>query len=173
MTKYQILETNILSAFKTQNFQEEEKDENRIEELVDNFNIYWKNYQDKWNQKYWEVYESTHNKIVESIKNNESYIEEMKLNKNNDIFINDSISNSNLQTGYNENKNSNDENEIKNKCLNSKKNYRANSTNIQTKTLINLQDIDDELDKINEISMIKDKNVKPEKRRNCLECNIF
>lgn len=179
MAKYQILETNILSAFKVENLKAEENNPIILEELVDFFNVYWKNYQDKWTQKYWQIYESTHNicdnSDFESEKNNEneSKNQEGKLNQNE--YVNESISNSHLPTTHNnyfKNNNYSDENENKN-VMNSKDNFRSNSTNVQTKTLINLQDIDDELDKINEISLIKEKIIKPEKRRNCLECNIF
>ncbi len=201
MARYQILETNILSAFKFENLNTEENNPIRIDELVDFFNLYWKNYQDKWTQKYWEVYESMHNynskKYTESdekkynianannANNIESKIDEGKLIRNNDSY-NDSISNSHLPTAttatgnnnnyfkniYSGNNNNCDENVNKND-MNCKDNFRCNSTNLQTKTLINLQDIDDELDKINELSLIQEKAVKPEKRRYCLDCNIF
>lgn len=179
MAKYQILETSILSAFKTENLKTEENNPIRLEELVDFFNIYWTNYQDKWTVKYWQVYESTHNENLDSSKNNdnnnnnndnESNIGEIKLGKNDSC--NYSLSNSHLASGNNYFKNNSEENENKDN-LHFKENLRTNSTNVQTKTLINLQDIDDELDKINEISLIKEKNVKPEKRRNCLDCSIF
>ena len=170
MSQYQILETNILSAFKNENQKTEEINQIRIEELVDFFNVYWKNYQDKWTQKYWQVYELTHNNSLEINSNNESNIEERKANKN--YFCEESLSNSHLPTGNNEFKYASEENENKN-YLNSKDNFRANSTNVQTKTFINLQNIDDELDKINEISLIKEKSSKTEKRRICLDCCIF
>ena len=170
MSQYQILETNILSAFKNENQKTEEINQIRIEELVDFFNFYWKNYQDKWTEKYWQVYELMHNNSLEINSNNESNIEERKANKNH--FCEESLSNSHLPTSNNEFKNASEENENKN-YLNSKDNFRANSTNVQTKTFINLQNIDDELDKINEISLIKEKSSKTEKRRICLDCCIF
>ncbi len=87
MAEYQILETNILSAFKTENLKAQENNPTRLEELVDFFNVYWTNYQDKWTAKYWQVYESTHNCNLDSSKLNpnnhdESLVQEEKLLKN-------------------------------------------------------------------------------------------
>ena len=170
MTEYQILENDIISIFKNENPKSDENNPIRTEQLLEIFNIYWKTYQDKWTDKYWEIYESLHQRNTESERSDVSNIIEVKNEEDKIIFSNDSILADNLNKNNNNNiLNKFDENGIN---FNSKDNMKFNSTNLQTKTMINLQDIDDELDKINEISVIKEKK-QQEKRRNCFDCNVF
>lgn len=174
MTEYQILENAILSEFKNENMQTDPENQSRIEELVDQFNIYWKNYQDKWNPSYWEIYESLHEKF-----NNTSYENEIsdiyadKDEEDKIIFCNDSILADNLELKDNVNNKDNDNFIINNnKNFYSRDNQKFNSTNHQTKTLINLQEIDDELAKVNDVSVIREKK-QSEKRRDCFDCIVF
>ncbi len=162
MSYYQKLENSILSKFKIDNLKLNEEDSKFMEQLVDFFNKYWKVYQDKWTPKYWEIYESLHEKDIDS--------------KKDDIWIyfNDQQDDKKITCN-----NSNLDNNTYCKIFNVEEkvnvnyiNAKANSTNNQTKTFINLQDIDDELEKINDVSLIKDTN-EPEKRRNCFDCLIF
>jgi len=174
MSEYQTLENAILLEFKNKNLQTDPYILDRVEELVDKFNIYWKNYQDTWTQNYWEIYESLHEKMNNSCNINEiSDIYADKDNQDKIIFFNDSTlaDNFNLEDNL---KHRNDDNLIINcnKNFYSRQNQRVNSTNIQTKTLINLHEIDEELAKINDVSVIKEKK-QAEKRRNCFDCLVF
>ncbi len=126
--------------------------------MITIFNTYWQNYQDKWSDKYWRVYESLHKNKAESDINE---ISNIFFEGNNMLLNDDSIF---VKNPDNKIENGNN--------VYSKDNLKSNSTNIQTKTLINLHDIDEELDKIHEISIIKEKKLN-EKRRNCFDCSIF
>lgn len=185
MSEYQALENTILSEFKNENLPIDLENPNKIEDLVDQFNIYWKNYQDKWTPNYWEIYESLHNN-----EKNENEISDIYTDKDEEdkiIFCNDSIIADNINLNLKENNNNNiylcNDNNNKdfspfmiinnnNNNFNSKDNQKFNSTNHQTKTLINLQEIDDELEKINDVSMIKEKK-QQDKKRNCFDCIVF
>lgn len=174
MSEYQNLENEILSEFKNENLQAEEENLNKIEELVDEFNIYWKNYQDKWNQDYWQIYESLLGSKLNNINENE--ISDIYSDKDHEniIFCNDSILLDDLDEDFKDDLNVNKDKSRKffNNDANSKDNQKFNSTDLQTKTLINLHEIDAELDKINDVSMIKDIK-EHEKRRNCFDCLVF
>jgi len=141
-----------------------------MDELVDIFNVYWKNYQDKWSQKYWQIYESLHEKNQEKLDISENYFGQ---NEEKVVFDHDSIIANNINRDYihKNNFNSNENGNIFYN-INSKENLKLNSTNVQTKTLIHLQDIDDELEKINDESFKKEKK-QQEKRRNCFDCVLF
>jgi len=170
MSEYQLLESNILSIFKDENLKLDEENSRRMEQLVDFFNKYWKTYQDKWTPKYWQTYESLHEKNNNPNKDEISNIFDDK-NEDRIEFCNESI----LADNLNKNNNNFCVNNIEEKAnnnLNSKENLKFNSTNHQTKTFINLQDIDEELEKINDVSLIKEKK-QQEKRRNCFECLMF
>ena len=162
MSEYLILENAILSEFKNENLEADAENPNKIEELVDQFNIYWKNYQDKWTPAYWEIYESLHDKL-----NNNSYenqISDIYADKDEEdkiIFCNDSVLADDLN--FKDNMNDKDKDNLNDFIVNCNKNFysrdnqKFNSTNHQTKTLINLQEIDDELAKVNDVSVIKEK----------------
>jgi len=172
MSEYQILEDAILSEFKNENLQIDEENPNKIEELVAQFNIYWKNYQDKWTQSYWQVYETLHENNNNDCDQNE--ISNIYANKDQDkiIFCNDSSLSDDSNKDFNKNFNNKDENNLIINNIYSKDNQIFNSTNHQTNTLINLQEIDAELERINDVSVIKEKK-QEEKRRNCFDCTIF
>jgi len=184
----------ILSEFKNdENIPIDDKDQTKMDELIDQFNVYWKNYQDKWTPNYWQVYEALHEKNNYS-ENEISDIYPDKIEEENKfIFCNDSLldDNLNMKVNYNNNNKNNSNinsnnydlhnnpfiinsssNNNNNNIFNSKDNLKFNSTNHQTKTLINLQEIDDELENIKDVSMIMEKKQK-EKRRNCFDCTVF
>merc|ERR1712151_555461 len=129
MSEYHQLENEILLLFKN-NDTEDENEVEKMKILVDTFNKYWENSQDGWSDNYWKFYELAHKQS--NLDTN--------INKNINILTQDEINNSNTQNQTNANMIT-----------------KNNNTNLQTRTIINLQEIDEELDNINDLSIIKEK----------------
>ena len=192
MQDYHKLENEILTIFRNINADENNKE---ISKLLGLFQKYWKSYQDNWPGNYWEIYnlvydesvEANNKRINEENKNNELLKNNLHINqfKINDLQEGSIISEDDFKNGIEQERLSKQNEElnqknnfllddnshlINNSKLRSKK-FKNNVTKDQTKSLTNLDDIDKELDGLLDKSIIKD--VKDEKNRHCLDCNIL
>lgn len=176
MTEYASLEDKILIYFKDENLSRLQIDNKRMNELFDIFNPYWEKYQDRWNDKYWEVYyylNDSENVVSKTNFEPSNALANLHTNKAKAKFFNDSFLENEFSENVNENKNDENDFVIKNK-FEERDNIKSNSTEYQTKTFTQLDIIDDDLKKYDDVSIIKEKKPQqPEKRRNCFECNIF
>jgi hypothetical protein len=116
------------------------------EQLTDEFKLYWTTYQDGWSEEYWEVYNLHRSDLDE---NTEKHI----------ITTSESTIEGDFER-------------LKSQSRNSTKN-EENKENIEDIFMNSLQlkKIDDEIEKIQEPSLIKEK--KEEKKRGCVDCVIF
>jgi hypothetical protein len=195
MRNYQRLEAEIISMFRNITADENNRE---IIKLLSLFQKYWKSYQDNWEGKYWEIYNLVYVEVNKRNQKNKRILrvnvkEEQFIDpKNKIIEMNDSIliSQDEFKSGlekeilskkseqfYIDNKFIFDENSFfsnksnqkeENKYLSKIKN--DNVTKDQTKSIVNLDDIDKELDGVLEKSIIDNKN---ERKNNCLDCNIL
>jgi hypothetical protein len=79
MIEYTILEENILNTFDQLNSVKiSSNQQKRIEVLLTQFNIYWKDFQDEWPQDLWSIYEKIRKKDKKLIFPNLEYLEEME-----------------------------------------------------------------------------------------------
>lgn len=160
MSEYHQLENDIILLFKS-NITEDENEVEKMKNLVEIFDKYWKIYQDSWSDHYWKIYEYAHKQSFMGSNDQDNFNNKNTEICNNEIELNNSASSKNKNA-----KNINDgekNNNIRNNNTN---------TNIQTRTLTNLHEIDEELDNINELSIIKEKK-NTEKNRSCFDCKIF
>lgn len=83
MFEYTILEENILNIFdKLNSIKISKNQQKRIEILLGEFNIYWKDFQDEWEEEFWRIYGKIRNKDKKLIFPNLEYMEELeKTNK--------------------------------------------------------------------------------------------
>lgn len=128
-----------------------------MEELTNTFNKYWSDYQDTWSDDYWEVYN-----MFRHIDDKELFFQ---MNKK---AFNNSSQEENL-----EKMEETAEKKIKSPVVKVKDKAKTGSTHDEScnMTLVNLNKIDEEMEKVGNSSIFKEK--KEEKRRTCLDCAIF
>ena len=152
MKDYHSIEDKIIYFLNDFKYDEKNK---KLSDLVEIFNIYWKQYQDKWLTNYWDIYNST-----DQSNNNRE-----KFEISNILETLHTEDNTYMETNFNKNSETNEN------ILLTRENTKFSLSSHQSKILINLDEIDEELENIKDVSIFKDK--KPEKNRNCLDCTIF
>lgn len=172
MSEYINLEDKIISLIETLSEDKETLENaeisNQITELTSVFNKYWSEYQDTWSDEYWEVYNifrQIDNKHTTLIKNKQLNLNNTENTENDLSFIN-----------YEEEKMQDCKNGEKVFLSPTKKNKtKTSSVDRSTfNTSINLNKIDEELDKVEDDLLDANENINLiEKRRGCLECLIF
>lgn len=131
--------------------------------MTTTFSKYWGDYQDTWDTEYWDVYNRFRQIDDKEMFNN---LNKKHLMATEASFIEGQTER--MQDGKNGEK----------VLYNSKSNIKdrgcSPSTHDETAnmTMVNLNKIDDEIDRMNEFSVCKDKQ-KEEKKRGCLDCIVF
>jgi hypothetical protein len=163
--EYIDLEDKILNLMEKLSQANTENNPDLMEGITFTFNKYWGDYQDEWSDEYWDVYNMfrhVNDKELFSQLNKKTFT-----SKSNNSFFEENIEK--VKDG----KNGEKFNHSPNKGI--KQRTKSASTNedsfCQNMSLINLNKIDEEMEKVDEVSIIKEKQ--KEKRRNCFDCSIF
>ena len=146
MSTYCEVESNIITNVQKCHFKEGSYRYNKMLELIEKFNPYFGEYQDTWDQRYLEAYKK--------------FAKKKYMDSSNDMMM----LSSNKETA-----------EILegNDFLSNNENLNIEEENKENKNFDLLNKIDEELDKVEDVSEIEEKEKKGKSRDSCLECILM
>ena len=146
MSTYCELESNIITNVQKCHFKEGSYRYNKMLELIEKFNPYFGEYQDTWDQRYLEAYKK--------------FAKKKYMDSSNDMMM----LSSNKETA-----------EILegNDFLSNNENLNIEEENKDNKNFDLFNKIDEELDKVQAVSEIEEKQSKAKSRDSCLECILM